>query len=100
MYDELKSLLIPVVVYMVIVLNLMKIAYLRYKNVSNYSYYLVMIGTVFFTVTQILIGINRFHEPLPHKDFFVMSFYGISQLFIIIGILNMEYPHEEETTIV
>ncbi|EDP95005.1 lysoplasmalogenase [Kordia algicida OT-1] len=94
MYDKLDSMLIPVIMYMATVLNLLKLAYLRYKNVNLKSYRLVFIGTCCFTIAQILIGLNRFHEPLPYKDIYIMFFYGISQLLIILGILAVNCPVE------
>ena len=95
MYDGLNTLLVPVIVYMAMVLNLLKLAYLRYKNVNIKSYRLVFIGTIFFTIAQILIGINRFHQGLPYKDIYIMLFYGISQLFIILGILALNCSSED-----
>ena len=96
MYDGLNNLLIPVMIYMASVLNFMKIAYLRYKNVNIKSYRFVFIGTIFFTITQVMIGLHSFHQAIPYKDIFIMLFYGCSQLCIIIGILTLKHSEEEE----
>lgn len=97
MYDGLNNLLVPVIIYMAMVLNLLKLAYLRYKNVNIKSYRLVFIGVSFFTIAQILIGINRFHQTLLYKDIYIMFLYGISQLFIILGILSTKYTEHHYT---
>jgi uncharacterized membrane protein YhhN len=99
MYDGLNNLLIPVMIYLATVLNFMKIAFLRYKNVNTKSYRLVLIGAIFFTITQAIIGLNQFHEALPYKYIFVMLFYGCSQLFIISGILTLKKSEKKELSI-
>jgi uncharacterized membrane protein YhhN len=96
MYDGLNNLLIPVIAYMAIVLNFLKLAYLRYKNVNIRSYRLVFLGAAFFTIAQILIGLNRFYRPLPYKDVYIMFFYGFAQLMIIVGILVISYPDKKQ----
>lgn len=90
MYEQLNNLLIPVMIYMATVLNLLKLSYLRYKNVNIKSYRLVFMGVSCFTITQMIIGLNQFYETLPYKDIYIMLFYGISQLLIILGILMMK----------
>ncbi|QHI39087.1 hypothetical protein IMCC3317_44880 [Kordia antarctica] len=96
MYDGLNNLLIPVMIYMVTFLNFMKIAFLRYKNVNIESYRLVLIGTIFFTISQMIVGLHAFHKAIPYKDILIMLFYGFSQLCIITGILLLKYPEKEE----
>lgn len=88
MYDGLHNLLVPIMLYLAVVLNLMKIAFLRYKSVNKMSYYLVFIGSLLFAIAQGIIGLHSFHKALPHKDIFIMLFYGVSQLLIILGILS------------
>ncbi|AXG70495.1 YhhN family protein [Kordia sp. SMS9] len=90
MFEKLNNLLIPVMIYMATVLNFLKLAYLRYKNVNLKSYRLVFIGVSCFTVAQIIIGLNQFCEAVPYKDIYIMLFYGTSQLLIILGILMMK----------
>jgi uncharacterized membrane protein YhhN len=96
MYDGLNNLLIPVMIYMAVVLNFLKLTYLRYKNVNIKSYRLVFVGGIFFTIAQILIGLNRFYLPLLYKDIYIMFFYGIAQLLIIVGILYINCPEDEQ----
>lgn len=91
MYDGLDYMLIPVMIYLSIVLNLMKIAYLRFKNVNRLSYILVFGGTICFTIAQVIIGLHSFYQAIPNKDIFIMLFYGISQLMIVLGILTTKY---------
>ncbi len=91
MYDGLDYMLIPVMVYISVVLNLMKLAFLRSKNVNRKSYILVFGGTICFTIAQIVIGLHSFHKAIPNKDILIMLFYGVSQLMIILGILSTKY---------
>lgn len=95
-FDSLNNLLIPVILYMATVLNFLKLAYLRYKNVNSLSYRLILFGVILFTVAQILIALNRFHQALPYKDIAIMSLYGVSQLLIILGILTFKAQEESK----
>lgn len=97
MYDGLDYMLIPVMIYISIVLNLMKLAFLRNKNVNRKSYLLVFGGTILFTIAQVIIGLHSFHKAIPNKDIFIMLFYGISQLMIILGILSTKYTEHHYT---
>ena len=90
-YDGLNNLLIPVMIYLATILNFLKIGFLRYKSVNNRSYRLVFLGIIFFTIAQIIIGLNQFYKAVPYKDIYIMLFYGASQLLIILGILAI-YP--------
>jgi len=99
MYDGLNNFLVPVMVYMVTVLNFVKIAFLRYKNVIDKSYRLVLIGTIFFTITQVIIGLHNFHKAIIYKDIFIMFFYGFSQLCIILGILSLQQTDEDHKSV-
>ncbi len=96
MYEGLNNMLIPVMIYMATVLNLLKLSYLRYKNVPIISYRLVFAGVSCFTIAQIIIGLNQFHEPVLYKDIYIMLFYGVSQLLIILGILALKSPKEKK----
>ncbi|WP_046755729.1 lysoplasmalogenase [Kordia jejudonensis] len=99
MYDGLGYMLIPVMVYISVVLNLMKIAFLRLKNVNKISYILVFVAAICFTIAQIIIGLHSFHKAIPNKDIFIMLFYGISQLLFIFGILVTEHTeHHHKIT--
>lgn len=86
-YDGLGDFLIPATAYFIVVLNLNKLAYLRYKNVNNYSFYLVFFGTTLFALSQGFVGLHVFYEPLPYKNIIIMSTYGTSQLLVILGII-------------
>jgi uncharacterized membrane protein YhhN len=96
MYDGLNNLLIPVMIYIATVLNFIKIAFLRYKNVNNKSYRLVLAGSILFAITEIIIGLHAFHKAILFKDIFIMGFYGLSQLFIITGIVVIAYEDQNK----
>jgi uncharacterized membrane protein YhhN len=95
-FDNLDNLLVPIILYMAIVLNFLKLAYLRYKNVNTLSYRLVFLGVILFTAAQILIALNRFHQALLYKDIAIMFLYGISQILIIFGILTFKDQEESK----
>lgn len=92
LYDGLGTLFIPVVFYTFASIVVVKMAYLRYKRVTNRSYYLVLIGSVFFLISESILSLNNFYKPISHSGITIMLFYGLSQLFTIKGIIEQNNP--------
>ena len=88
MYDNLNGYFIPILIYIFAVLNMIQAAFLRYKVVNNYSFILVFSGALLFLLSESILALNKFYMPLPFKNILIMLFYGISQLLIILGIIN------------
>ena len=88
MYDNLNGYFIPILVYIFAVLNMIQAAFLRYKVVDNNSFILVFVGALLFLLSESILALNKFYMPIPYKNILIMLFYGISQLLIILGIIN------------
>lgn len=86
--DGLKEMLIPVVIYMLVILSMATMAYLRKGMVSNRSYYLVLIGAILFLVSDSILALNKFYEPQLYSSISIMLTYALAQYFIVIGILK------------
>jgi uncharacterized membrane protein YhhN len=78
-----KNLLIPVAIYCMTITLMAIFAACRKTNHS--SYYLVLIGSILFVVSDSLIAFNKFYAPLPASSFWVMSTYGLAQFLIVLG---------------
>jgi uncharacterized membrane protein YhhN len=89
--DGLGEMLAPVLVYMVIILTMAVSAYLRKGNVTIRSYLLVFLGAVNFIISDSILALNKFVEPLWHSNITIMLTYGLAQYLIIRGILSQNY---------
>ncbi len=96
LHSGLGNMLIPVVMYMLIILLMSNAAYLRSKNVSEISYMLIFIGSLFFMLSDSLLAINMFYKKLPLSHIWVMVTYAIAQLLIVYGILTQKEPVIQE----
>ncbi|WP_299434684.1 lysoplasmalogenase [uncultured Aquimarina sp.] len=88
--EGLAALLMPVAVYMIIILTMSNMAYLRKGMVPHISYGLVFIGSLFFMLSDSLLAINMFHTSLFLGNILIMSTYAIAQFLIVYGVLNQE----------
>ncbi len=85
---NLKELLIPVLIYMIVILIMANTAYIRKKEEAKVSYKYVLIGAIFFMLSDSLLAINMFYKPIYMSSILIMSTYGVAQLMIVLGILK------------
>ena len=86
--DGLGEMLIPVVVYMVVILTMAVTAFLRKAKVSPLSYNLVLIGAICFMLSDSILALNKFYQPIPWSNVSIMITYALAQYLIVIGILK------------
>ena len=84
--DGLGDLLIPVILYMLVILLMGIMAFLRRGSVPKNSFILVFLGALFFITSDSLLALNKFYQPLPLSNLSIMTTYAIAQLFIVSGI--------------
>ena len=78
--------MIPVILYMVVILTMATMAFLRQGSVNNLSFNLVVIGAILFLISDSLLALNKFHSPFSFADISIIFTYGLAQLFIVLGI--------------
>lgn len=88
--DGLNDLLIPVIIYMLVILTMAVTAFLRKGNVSKSSFNLVFFGAIFFLISDSLLALNKFYEPMASSGVTVMLTYGIAQYLIVLGLLKQK----------
>jgi len=95
LFSVLKSglgdLLVPVIVYMCVILLMAVSAFLRRGKVNALSFNLVFIGALVFMLSDSLLAVNKFYEPLVLADFSIMFTYALAQLLIVFGLLKQEH---------
>lgn len=85
---SLQDMLIPVILYMLVILTMATSAFLRQNQVVKSSYILVFIGAILFMISDSILALNKFHQPLPFSSFSIMFTYAFAQLFIVFGLLK------------
>lgn len=85
----LGDLKVPVGVYATTISIMLVIALKGAFNCENKSKYLVLIGAVFFVISDSILAIDKFHSPIPLASFWIMTSYVIAQYCIANGILKL-----------
>ncbi len=84
--DGLNGMLIPVAIYIIVILTMSVTAFLREDHVSRTSYILVFLGAIFFMVSDTILALHKFYDPIPFSNISVMITYALAQYLIIFGI--------------
>lgn len=88
LYDGLGNMLIPVIVYMTAILVMVVSASMRKGNVAMISYNLVIMGALFFMISDSILALNKFYQPIPYSSILIMTTYALAQYLIVFGILK------------
>ncbi|GGG58594.1 hypothetical protein GCM10010976_31740 [Bizionia arctica] len=86
--DSLGDMLLPVILYMLVILSMATTAFLRQGAVVKSSYLIVFVGAILFMISDSILALNKFYQPLPYSNFSIMFTYGFAQLFIVFGLLK------------
>lgn len=72
----------PVVIY-ALCLNTMGLLAVRRRGLPEYNR--VLIGALLFILSDSLIAVDKFLQPIPNATWFIMSTYAIAQYLIVMG---------------
>jgi len=86
--DGLGDMQIPVLLYLTVILTMVVMAWLRKEKVSNKSYNLVVIGALFFMISDSVLSINKFYQSFASAGLIIMFTYALAQYLIVMGILK------------
>ena len=88
--DGLDEMLIPVLLYLIVILAMASTAFLRKRSDNTNSYNLVFAGAIFFMISDSLLALNKFYQPLPLSGISIMITYALAQYLIVLGILKQK----------
>ncbi len=89
LYDSIEpAMKVPVIVYASVITLMVLNALNRNGKVSALSFKLVLTGAVLFMISDSLIAINKFVQPIPMPGFFIMLLYIAGQYLIARGTIN------------
>lgn len=87
--DNLGNFFIPTLIYLFACLITILFAFLRKNEVNRISYILVLIGVFFTVICDSISLLQSFYSPdFPYHEILIMLFYGISQYFIVLGLIK------------
>lgn len=86
--DYLNDFRIPVMVYMFVISIMAILAAYRYKRVDLFSFRLILIGAVFFVISDAALAFNKFVEPYSFAGILIMSTYMLAQYLITMGAIE------------
>lgn len=96
LYPVLNGFLLPVTLYTLAILTMTLMAAARIGRTSPMSFVLVLAGSVLFLISDSMIAINKFLQPLPAERILVMSTYFTGQFLIIRGlVIHLKAPLQQ-----
>ena len=88
LYSRLGDLKIPVLLYAGVLTLMVLNALFRFGKTNTASFTMVFGGAILFMISDSLIAINKFLEPLPMAGFWIMTTYIAAQYLIIRGLIR------------
>lgn len=86
---SLGNLKLPVMGYALTITIMLKTAIKGSIDWKDNSKYWVLIGAIFFVISDSIMAIDKFHSPITSASYTIMITYLIAQFCIIYGILNL-----------
>lgn len=87
LYPNLEELLIPVVLYTIVIIAMGISALLRRGRTPDKSFIMVYSGALLFIMSDAMLGINKFMNPIVQARLLIMATYITAQFLIVKGIL-------------
>jgi uncharacterized membrane protein YhhN len=84
LHDPKKKVAVPI--YSGILLFVSFLSLLRLGSVTQFSFWMVLLGTLIFISSDSILAYNMFRKRSPNGTVWVMATYGVAQLMIILGL--------------
>jgi len=94
LFPKLGDLKIPVLIYALVLTLMVVQSIFRLGRTSTKSFWLVFLGAVFFMLSDSLLAINKFYQPISFAGVWVMTTYIAAVYLIVHGVM----AHAEKTT--
>lgn len=80
----------PVLMYAIIITVMALMAVNRYGKVNIFSFKLILYGALFFLLSDSVLAVNKFAQPIPLAGVLIMATYMIAQYLIVYGTVVRE----------
>lgn len=88
LYNHLGDMKVPVIIYAIVILTMLTAALNRQNKVNRQSYILVMVGAIFFVLSDSILAINKFSNPFNLSRVTNMTTYILAQYLIVLGCIK------------
>ncbi len=88
LFNSLGTLQIPVVAYSLVLCVMVLTALFRYGRTTQQSFWMAFIGAGLFMISDALLAINKFLNPLAGAGFMIMLTYIAAQYLIVNGLIR------------
>ncbi len=85
--EGVGNLQIPVLCYIVVISIMGISARQRWKRADRQSFWLIMSGALSFMLSDSLLAINKFTQPIDNSGFWIMLTYILAQFLIVRGLI-------------
>jgi len=85
LYDHLGEMRLPVIVYETVMITMLAGAVSRIGKVNRTSYIMVLTGAILFIISDTVLAVNKFVQPVGLSTLIIMGTYIAAQWLITIG---------------
>lgn len=91
LYNRLGDLKIPVLLYALVLTVMVLNALMRFGRTSTPSFVMVFGGALLFMISDSILAVNKFLDPISYSGFWIMSTYISAQFLIVKGLLKHDH---------
>lgn len=86
---KLGDLQLPVIVYAITISTMLLYAFSGYLIWGKPANTYILVGALIFVLSDSILAMDKFYEPIYKSSFFIMSTYLMAQYLIVIGVLKL-----------
>ena len=90
LFPHLGALKIPVMAYAAVISTMLICSLYAYGKINNASGNAYLLGAAAFVLSDSLLAINKFYQPIPYAGVFIMLTYCAAQYLIVRGFMKLE----------
>jgi uncharacterized membrane protein YhhN len=94
LFPHLGQMVLPVVVYATVICTMLLCSLHVYNKVNKPANDMFVFGALMFVLSDSLLAINKFLEPLPYAGISIMLTYCAAQYFIVSGFIIQHATHD------
>jgi len=88
LYDHLDEMRLPVIVYETAMISMLAGAVSRIGKVNRTSYFMILTGAILFIISDSVLALNKFVQPVPLSTLIIMGTYFAAQWLIATGYIK------------
>jgi len=88
LFPVLGEMKTPVVIYSMTITGMVLAALHRFQKTTSQSFWMVIIGALIFMLSDTMLAINKFLEPIAYANVLIMITYIVAQYLIVSGLIK------------